>query len=137
MYTCQSNETKGPQSPARESSMSKPRQIVTLLLTGLIALQSVLAVAAPCVMPANEDSQMIAMGSDEHAGHHMSAQATDTVSIDCCDDGYCSQSGCVSITIVPGSAHTGVMSLNTPTLFPQQTTLPEPLADSLLRPPSA
>lgn len=120
--------------------MTNQRQLITALLTGLLVLQSVLAVAAPCDMSASDKGQMMmAMDSGDHTGHYM--PAIDTASGDeapnCCDDGYCSQNGCLSISALTDTTHGTELLPSGYSHSPLKTTLLDPLPNPLLRPPSA
>lgn len=118
--------------------MTRARQLIVLLLTSLLALQSVLAVAAPCDMAVTDHSQM-AMDSGEHAGHQMPAMDTapDGNSASCCGEGYCSQNGCLSISLMTHTAHGTELLPGGYSHFSLKTTVLDPFPDSQLRPPSA
>ena len=117
------------------------RQICAIFFSTLVALQSWAAVAVPCGMPMdNGNPSMAAM--DHHAGHDMMTAASDAVSIDvpdtqCCDAGYCSQSGCVAMSfLITGPALVGDLQHDH---FPWQSSseLPVWSPNSLFRPPSS
>ena len=84
--------------------MSWFRQIPSLVLSLLIAFQAVAASALPCDMAIDPDSQH-GEGPHAHHGMHHEAPGPDVPAIDeasgerCCDGGYCSLSGCLSLTV--------------------------------------
>ena len=116
------------------------RQLLALFFSSLIALQSWAVVAVPCSMPM-DNGNAVADVMDSHAGHNMMATVedstpTDSPDMQCCEEGYCSQSGCVVMSIL--LAGTGITSV------PQYTTsspapganIPDWSPDSLFRPPT-
>lgn len=75
---------------------------LTLLLTMIFVGQSVFAASLPCMfMDASSD---IAIGS-AHEGHTMeSGLSSNTTANDCCGDGLCSVSSCISSVALADTA---------------------------------
>jgi len=81
--------------------MQVTRVLAGLILSLMIFSQSVLAVSAPCSsMASAAESVATDMGPDSHAGHHMKADVKEDQGDSCCDGGYCSVSGCLSLVAV-------------------------------------
>jgi hypothetical protein len=66
---------------------------LTLLLTMIFVGQTAFASSVPCMSMSNLSD--LAMDS-AHAGHHMEPGVSSSTENDCCGDGYCSVSGCIS-----------------------------------------
>jgi hypothetical protein len=82
--------------------MTRLLPIAGVFLALMIVSQSLLAVSAPCpsLDPA-AGSHAYEMAGDPHAGHHMDGPpGGDAVS--CCEGGYCSISGCLSLLALSG-----------------------------------
>ena len=87
--------------------MDNRRTIFAVLLSALLSLQALAAVAVPCGTgdPAMVGSEQMA-DMDSHA-HHMSAEDSSETA-ECCDAGYCSQGGCLSLVPFAGSEYEAI-----------------------------
>ncbi|RLQ22460.1 hypothetical protein DWB85_07520 [Seongchinamella sediminis] len=117
------------------------RYTLAVLLSALISLQALATVAAPC-SPAVDDGGAMATAMDDssHHAHHGMAVADNAAGAatnDCCDAGYCSQGGCVSIAAAAGAAllHADQLSTEAPAAMAASSPLHSP--NRLFRPPSA
>lgn len=115
-------------------------RLLAVFLTSLLVLQSFAALATPCLIPSGEGSTMMNMASADHSGHHMpseDASAGMQAAADCCDGGYCSQNGCVSLSLLIHSSN--VFPVVAPDYHSRafQTATPRRSPSSLFRPPSA
>ena len=119
--------------------MMTPRLFASLILTGLIALQSFASVAVPCSMPTDHGEHSVSTDVDsvDHSGHQMQTKNdSQAVSEDCCEGGYCSLNGCVSIGVLLNLYSVAEIIRENqvpPWLMPAS---PTPHPNSLLRPPS-
>ncbi len=114
------------------------KSATAFLLVMLIAGQSLIAVTAPCG-PVDSVAQFASSDMDHsmHAGHGMSQpDSTKAADAGCCDAGYCSVNGCLSLAALPDSG----LAASSPwlELFPasHQLILLSHLPPSLFRPPS-
>lgn len=117
------------------------RNLIAFLLSSVIALQSLAAIALPCAAPVDSgDSSTQAADMARHAGHDMgagAAQAADTPAMDCCDGGYCSQSGCVGMMFSLSVAASDCSPQHDPISIRTMVELPDWSPDSPFRPPTA
>ena len=117
--------------------MNTLRTIYAILLSALLSLQALAAVAVPCSVA---DPGMIATEQsadmDGHA-HRMPADDTQEGTVDCCDAGYCSQGGCLSLVPFASSEYVAITATHLP-IHPQLVkTSPRHHPNLLFRPPTA
>ena len=116
--------------------MDNRRTIFAVLLSALLSLQALAAVAVPCGMgdPAMAGSEQMA-DMDSHA-HHMSVDDSSETA-ECCDAGYCSQGGCLSLVPFSGSEYEAIAT-NPPRVHPALAKIsPLHRPNLLFRPPTA
>lgn len=121
--------------------MRNLRYILALSLSALISLQALAGVAMPCFTSVEGGGSMVADMDDTslHA-HHGATDGGDTTDSDagnCCDAGYCSQGGCLSLA---AAASDRLISAVEPAHAPTpaiQFSTPQHSPTTLYRPPSA
>lgn len=136
-------------SKTRSQAVSRLRIFITRLLTILLLLQPVLASAVPCLMvPGSQDNlsamampgmAVSAMEGVDHSAHHGMAEGTsaDTASGTCCDSGYCSQGGCLSISATVSSSTISHLPLYGPVFQSVSSILPDWAPQSHYHPPAS
>lgn len=121
--------------------LQRYRHILALLLSTLLSLQALMAVALPCSMSIDSGSGVIeAMDDDSHHAHHNPAATGDTAADDansCCDAGYCSQGGCLSIAAAANDVLPAVAESTRAPSIGYTASSPLHSTSNLLRPPSA
>jgi uncharacterized protein involved in copper resistance len=119
----------------------------------MLALQSIISLASPCGMSASEHSAMTAMSampiakmsamnaskidSSDHHAHHIETASADVPTSNCCDGGYCSQNGCMSLSALTSVAFGATADSTAPYKTVAVTAAPHWSPSSLYRPPSA
>ncbi len=116
--------------------MNRLPVITGWLLSLLIISQSLLVVAAPCSALAPETGAPVADSfADPHAGHHMVMDVEEADESSCCEQGYCSVGGCLSVSALASTD----MSLSLPTFadvdIPFHSLAPSSHTESPFRPP--
>ena len=114
------------------------RKLATVFLASLLVLQSIAALASPCLMNTGEQASEVGADGMDHSEHHgMSTPAADdTTSGDCCSGGYCSQDGCSSLSQLAHTGYIGTVARPTSTFQLLTPTAPQWSPGSLFRPPS-
>ncbi|MEE4249242.1 MAG: hypothetical protein V2I38_01525 [Alcanivoracaceae bacterium] len=122
---------------------------MTRVLATLLLLQPVFASAVPCQMsPGSQatfsDGVVSGMAdavtvSVDHSAHHGMAEGTsaDTASGTCCDSGYCSQGGCLSISATVSSSTISHLPLYGPVFESVSSILPDWAPQSPYHPPAS
>ncbi len=93
-------------SNGNHTTVSPLRYIATFALLLAFAGQGLAAVSLSCSQ-GTAPMEHQGMEHDGHAGHHGTSDASDAPAADCCDGGYCSQSGCLLLSAAadePGAA---------------------------------
>ena len=116
------------------------RQLVVLLFSSLIALQSWAAVSVPCSMSVM-DSDPYADSMDHHAHHGMVAMtgnssSTESAGTSCCEEGYCSQNGCAGIAFLLSAAGFGSALLRDTVYLQPGSALPDWSPGAVFHPPT-
>ncbi|TDG11879.1 hypothetical protein E2F43_16055 [Seongchinamella unica] len=118
--------------------MHKHRYILAVWLSALVTLQSLAAVAMPCSGPgAGSASAMTSMEDSTHHAHHAADAAAEADSNACCDAGYCSQGGCLSIAAAASDLIPAAVELAHPPALSLPRSAPLRCPNTLFRPPSA
>ncbi len=87
--------------------MDTRRTFFAVLLSALLSLQALAAVAVPCGAGEPEMIGTEHMADMDGHAHHMSAENSRD-STNCCDAGYCSQGGCLSLVPFAGSEYEAI-----------------------------
>ena len=116
--------------------MDNRRTIFAVLLSALLSLQALAAVAVPCGAGGPEMIGTEHMADMDGHAHHMSAEDSSEAA-ECCDAGYCSQGGCLSLVPFSGSEYEAIAT-NPPSVHPTLAKIsPLHRPNLLFRPPTA
>ena len=116
------------------------KRILMPLLTVILLGQSLLSLAAPCVMmDYSTDDISLEVAEVDHSTHHMDHSVNEPENQDtepCCDgSGDCSMTNCLTVLALPSSHFTSAIDyFSNPELLPARGTAVHS-TDTLFRPP--